>query len=306
MLEPTAITGTSPADPFTAAAALATLRESCQAAGLPCDGAELIRLGENAIFRLARDRAVVRIARNLHVLADAEKEVAVASWLRDAHIAAAETMGNPQPVIARGRPVTFWKLIDDTGAKATTAELGAILRRLHALPVPDSVPLPQLDMFDRVAERIAAADITGADRAFLAGRLSSLRAAYQDLRYVLPPSAVHGDAHQGNLIKRPDGTAVLIDFERFAFGHPETDLSVTATEYLIGWHTAEEYAAFVRAYGHDVMDWAGFPVIRAVNELKMTTWLMQNIGESDHIAAEFRTRLASLRDNTAPRGWQPF
>jgi aminoglycoside phosphotransferase (APT) family kinase protein len=296
----------SASGPFTSAEALATLDEACRAAGRRPDGAELMRLGENAIFRLAHDQVVVRIARSLDVLADAKKEVAVASWLRDAQVPAAQTTECAQPIIARGRPVTFWKLIDDTGAKATTAELGTILRRLHTLPVPDWLRLPQLDMFGRVAERIAAADIKEADRSFLAGRLSLLRADYRDLHYSLPPSAVHGDAHQSNLIKRPDDTAVLIDFERFAFGHPETDLSVTATEYLIGWHTDEEYADFVRSYGHDVMDWAGFPVIRSVNELKMTTWLMQNIGESDHIAAEFRTRLASLRDDHAPRGWQPF
>jgi hypothetical protein len=54
-----------------------------------------------------------------------------------------------------------------------------------------------------VAERISAADITDADRSFLTERLSSLRASYQDLRYALAPSAVHGDAHQSNLIKRP-------------------------------------------------------------------------------------------------------
>jgi aminoglycoside phosphotransferase (APT) family kinase protein len=296
----------SRADPFTSAEALATLDEACQATGRSAEAATLLRLGENAIFLLGRDPVVVRIARDLSTLNDAQKEVAVASWLRDVQLPAAETTGHPQPIIARGRPVTFWKLIDDTGAKATVAELGAILRRLHALPVPGSLPLPELDMFGRVAKRIDAAHISETDRSFLTDRLSSLRARYQDLRYALPPSAVHGDAHQSNLIKRPDGTAILIDFERFAFGHPETDLSVTATEYLIGWHTDEQYAGFVRAYGYDVMDWAGFPVIRAVNELKMTTWLMQNIGESDRIAAEFRTRLASLRDDRAPRDWQPF
>lgn len=296
----------SRADPLTSAEALATLDEACQATGRSAEGATLMRLGENAIFRLACDPVVVRIARDLSILSDAKKEVAVASWLRDTHLPAAETMEHPQPIIARGRPVTFWKLIDDTGTKATIAELGAILRRLHALPVPGSLHLPQLDIFGRVAQRIDAAGISEPDRSFLTDRLASLRARYQDLRYALPPSAVHGDAHQSNLIKRPDGTAVLIDFERFAFGHPETDLSVTATEYLIGWHTDEQYAGFVRAYGHDVMDWPGFPVIRAVNELKMTTWLMQNIGESDDIAAEFRTRLASLRDDRAPRDWQPF
>ncbi|HVB43243.1 MAG TPA: aminoglycoside phosphotransferase family protein [Streptosporangiaceae bacterium] len=301
------MTAASRADPFTSAEALAALEEACLAAGLRHEGAELMRLGENAIFRLTHDRVVVRIARNLDVLDDAAKEVAVARWLRDADVPGTEPADYAQPIIARGRPVTFWKLIDDSGTKATTADLGAVLRCLHALPVPGSLHLPELDIFGRVGERIAgSADLAEADRSFLAGRLASLRTQYQDLRFGLPPSAVHGDAHQANLIKRPDGAVILIDFERFAFGHPETDLSVTATEYLIGWHTDEQYADFVRAYGYDVMDWDGFPVIRSINELKMTTWLMQNIGESARIADEFRTRLASLRDSDATRDWQAF
>lgn len=300
------MTDDSEADRFTSAEARATLEEARQDAGLRSEDAELLRLGENAIFRLASDPVVIRIARSLDVLGDAQKEVAVASWLRDAGLPAAEPANYAQPIIARGRPVTFWKLIDDSGTNATIADLGAILRRLHGLPVPASLPLPQLDMFGRVAERIDAADLAESDRSFLADRLRSLQAQYQELCFELPPSAVHGDAHQSNLIKRPDGTVILIDFERFAYGHPETDLSMTATEYLIGWHTDEEYAAFVRAYGHDVMNWDGFPVLRAINELKMTTWLMQNTGESDRIADEFRTRFVSLHDSDAPRDWRPF
>jgi Ser/Thr protein kinase RdoA (MazF antagonist) len=300
------MTAGNPADPFTSAEAAATLEEACRAAGLRSEGAELLRLGENAIYRMARDRLVVRIARNLDVLADAEKEVAVASWLQDTHLSAVQPAKCEQPIIARQRPVTFWKLIDDSGTKATIADLGAVLHRLHALPVPPGLRLPDLDMFGRVGERIDAADLAEADRSFLADRLRSLRTQYQDLSFQLPPSAVHGDAHQSNLIKRPDGAVILIDLERFAFGHPETDLSMTATEYLIGWHTDAQYAAFVRAYGQDVMAWDGFPVLRAINELKMTTWLMQNVNESDHIAGEFRSRLASLHDSDAARDWRPF
>lgn len=161
-------------------------------------------------------------------------------------------------------------------------------------------------MFDRVAERIAAADITNADRAFLPGCLESLQTQYQDLAFDLPTAAVHGDAHQSNLIKQPGSPVILIDLERFAFGPPESDLSLTATEYLIGWHSPDQYAEFVTAYGYDVMEPDGFPVLRAINELKMTTWLMQNIGESEQMAREFRTRLASLHDSDAPRHWQPY
>jgi thiamine kinase-like enzyme len=173
--------------------------------------------------------------------------------------------------------------------------------------VPPGLPLPELAIFGRVADRIAtAAILPGAEREFLTGRLAGLRQQYSDVRFTLPPAAVHGDAHQSNLIQQPDGIVRLIDFERFAFGPPESDLALTATEYLIGWHSDAAYASFCDTYGFDVMAWDGFPVIRAINELKMTTWLMQNADESERIASEVRTRLASLHDDDAPRDWQPF
>ena len=51
------------------------LCRACQA------GAELLRLGENAIYRLAQDAVVVRIARTMGYWDDACKEVDVARWL---------------------------------------------------------------------------------------------------------------------------------------------------------------------------------------------------------------------------------
>lgn len=293
--------------PFTIDAARATLTSACSLAGVSSQDAELIRLGENALFRLDHERIVVRIARGADLLADARKEVAVASWLRDAGLPAAQPVACDQPVMVHGHPVTFWKLIDDSGHRPTLADLARILRTLHHLPVPPGLALSEFDMFARVAGRITASpDLADDERDFLASRLAGLRHAYAGLDFLLPASAVHGDAHQSNLIEQPDGTVVLIDFERFAFGPPESDLAVTATEHLIGWHTSEQYATFCDVYGFDVMTWPGFPVIRAINELKMTTWLMQNVGQDKRVANEFRTRLASLRDDNAPRDWHPF
>lgn len=292
---------------FSSSDVFITLAESCAAVGLASEGAELIRLGENAIFRLATDPIVVRIARGADVLKDAEKEVAVASWLRDVGIPAAEPTDHVQPLMVRGKPVTFWRLIDDSGVRATLGELARILRELHHLTVPDYLRLPKLNIFGRVSERIAkSSELSATEREFLTTRLNELRHEYGGLEFPLLPSAVHGDAHQSNLIRTPDGGVILIDFERFAFGPPESDLTVTATEHLIGWHTDAQYAHFCDVYGFDVMTWEGFPVMRAINELKMTTWLMQNVGESDRVAREFRIRLASLRDRDSPRTWQPF
>lgn len=50
----------------------------------------------------------------------------------------------------------------------------------------------------------------------------------------------------------------------------------------------------------------GYPVLRDINELKMTTWLMQNVNENETIAQEFRNRLFCLQNPEAPRRWRPF
>jgi len=296
-----------PDPPFTSAEASATLAEACSIAGLSSDGAQLIRLGENAIYRLQRQRVVVRIARSIDILHDSQKEVAVACWLRDAGLPAAEPTAHDQPIVVRNRPVTFWKLIEDSGTQPPLEDLARVLHQLHSLPVPAELALPEFDIFDRVSDRIAKSpDLTDAEWGFLVGRLVQLRLDYANLEFTRPRSAVHGDAHQDNLIQRPDGQLILIDFERFAYGPPESDLAVTATEHLVGWHTSAQYARFCQAYGYDIMTWDGFPVLRAINELKMTTWLMQNIRESGQVTQEFRNRLTSLHDGNTPRTWQPF
>jgi thiamine kinase-like enzyme len=104
-----------------------------------------------------------------------------------------------------------------------------------------------------------------------------------------------------------DSQSVLIDFERFAWGHPEWDISMTATEYqTAGWWTDAEYQSFVEAYGYDVTSWTeGFPVLRAVHEIKMTTWLMQNVNESAEIAREYETRMQTIRYG-ARLPWRAF
>jgi Ser/Thr protein kinase RdoA (MazF antagonist) len=217
----------SPADvSLTLADGCAALTRACGEAGLLSEEAELIRMGENALFRLAHDDIVVRIARNATVLKDATKEVAFASWLRDLGIPAAEPTDHAQPIMVQGHPVTFWHLIDDSGARPSLSDLARILRQLHRTSVPPTLQLPEFDIFDRVSDRITKApELTHAERSFLASRLAHLRTEYESVKFTLPPAAVHGDAHQSNLIQRPDGKVLLIDFEQFAFGPPESDLA---------------------------------------------------------------------------------
>jgi aminoglycoside phosphotransferase (APT) family kinase protein len=284
------------------------MASACRTAGLDHNGAEQLRFGENALYRLATAPVVVRVARGPAYLPSARREVAVSRWLADEGFPAARVVDDiEQPVAVDGHPVTFWHLIEESDRKASYGELGSILRDLHALPLPAGLELPSYDVFGRSDMRIErAVGIPEDDREFLRKRGRELRERLAETRFESSRGPVHGDAHVQNLMVDRSDQAVLIDFENFSCDRPEWDLMVTATEHdSLGWQTREQYAAFTGSYGRDLRDWNGFPTLRAIQEFKMTTWLMQNIGESGDIAEEYGRRIASLRDDSAPRCWRP-
>nr|WP_269853500.1 aminoglycoside phosphotransferase family protein [Streptomyces sp. RPT161] len=300
--------GMNDGEGFTSAVAARVMAEACRRAGLRSDGARLLRFGENAIFRLAGHPVVIRIARSTDYLPSVRNEVHVSRWLASEGLPAARIVDDiEQPLIIDGHPVTFWHLIEEGDRKATYAELGAILRDLHSLQLPEGLDLPPYSPFGRSDLRIEAATGIGEDdRQFLRKRGRELRDRLAELRFESAKGPVHGDAHVQNLMVDTRGQVILIDFEVFCYDYPEWDLMVTATEHdSLGWQTPEQYAAFVAAYGRDLRSWSGFPTLRAIQEFQMTTWLMQNVAESPEVAEEYARRIASLRDDDAPRNWHP-
>lgn len=284
------------------------MRAACRATGLDCRGAELIRLGENALFRLASVPVVVRVARGEEWLPKAQREVAVSRWLTGEGFPATRAVEDlEQPLLIEGHPVTFWHLIVEGDRKATYGELGGILRDLHAMTVPAGLDLPAYEPFDKSVLRLERAQIPADDKAFLRKRERELRDKFAELRFESPKGPVHGDAHVQNLMVNEQGQVILIDFEFFAFDHPEWDLMVTAVEHhSLGWQTGEQYADFVRAYGRDLYDWHGYDTLRGLQEFGMTTWLMQNVQEDEGTAAEYQRRMDGLRNDDAPRDWRPW
>ncbi|MEU5694225.1 phosphotransferase [Actinosynnema sp. NPDC020468] len=154
--------------PFTPGSAKAALLVACEGAGIEAGDAELVRLGENALFHLRRSSLVVRVARGMEHWEDATKEVAVSAWLAELGIPAARTAtGIGQPVVADGRPVTFWAFLDGRNAgRADVRALGQVLRRVHAAKAPTGFALPRQNPLERVSERIASAPIPLADKDF--------------------------------------------------------------------------------------------------------------------------------------------
>jgi aminoglycoside phosphotransferase (APT) family kinase protein len=293
---------------FSAESTAQTLVTACAAAGLDADGAELLRTGENAIYRLATVPMAVRIGRTVSDLTEVRTEVAVARWLESAAFPAVRLDGPAdQPLAIDGRVVTFWELLAANEGYGTLAELAQLLSRLHELQPPPELALPQLRPLHRVRPRIERAALASEDHGFLVARLEQLGEAYAGLEFALPPGPVHGDATVSNILRDAGGAAVLIDLDGIAAGPPEWDLALTAMHYEhLGWHTADEYETFASIYGFDVLSWPGYRVLRDIRELIMVTSLAQNAIQSPKVAAEVHKRIDDLRGGGGHRDWSPF
>jgi Ser/Thr protein kinase RdoA (MazF antagonist) len=286
----------------------AVLREACTATGLSAEGARLLRLGSNAVYRLTAP-VVVRIARRDASVARAGQTVAVARWLESAGYPAVRALPFEQPVVIGGHAVTFWEALSEDGDEyATIAEVAEVIARLHALTTPESLHLPPLDPFAKADQRIADSQwLDPGGREFLTGELARLRSEYSKLEFALPQGVIHGDANIGNVLHDSRGNPVVIDLDDFATGPREWDLIQTAIYYdHFGWHSRQEYETFTRAYGYDIMQWPGYPVLSEVREFILVTWIIQKAAENERTAAEAAKRLNALRTGASKKDWLPF
>ncbi len=283
--------------------ALDILRDVCARVGLDAAGAEVIRLGENAIFRL-HGGVVVRIARPGQ-LAAATREVRVAQWFADHGVPAVRALpGFEQPVEVEQRPVTFWEELPPH-RHGTVLEVADALRLLHSLPLPSDGLLGPLDPFVRLNERInGGATLKPGDRAWLREHLAALRLRYESMPEGLPARVVHGDAWGGNIVTTDTGSTVILDLERCSIGPPEWDLvSIALRRGSFGWLSDADYQAFASRYGHDVTTWPGYELLRDIRELRMALYRVQRAAEHPGEQGEAQLRVSSLRGRCGPRPW---
>lgn len=286
----------------------AVLRRACTATGLSAEDARLLRLGSNAVYRLAAP-VIARIARPDADPEAARRTVAVARWLQSAAYPAVRAIDVDQPVIIDGHAVTFWEAVSHDGDEyATIAQVAEVIAQLHKLTVPGTLHLPELKPFENAGRRIADSEwLSPDDRDYMTSQLATLQTEYAQLDFALPPGIIHGDASIGNVLRDEHGGPMVIDLDGFAIGPREWDLIQTALYYdRYGWHTREEYETFVSVYGYDIMGWSGYPVLANVREFILVTWMIEKAGESQRTAAEARKRVEALRSGASREDWLPF
>ncbi|MFI6103422.1 phosphotransferase enzyme family protein [Streptomyces sp. NPDC051310] len=283
----------------------ARAREVLAAAGVERvrSGAALLALGENAVF--AAGDLVVKVGRSAELLERAEREVAVASWLEESGIPAVRA-AEPKPRLVDGHPVTVWHRLPAAVRPAEPRDLAPLLRRVHALPEP-SFALPRRELLGGVERwlRLAGDAIDPADAAFLRERRDGFAAAAAALTPHLTPGPLHGDALPRNVHIGPDGP-VLVDLETFSSDLREHDLVVLALSRDRYGLDPAAHDAFTAAYGWDVRDWEGCAVLRGARETASCAWVAQHAPANPKALAEFRRRVASLRDGDPTVRWYPF
>lgn len=294
----------SSTDPFTDDAARLALTRACQVAGIPARHVELIRMGSNAVYRVDGD-VIARVAPSIQLLANAEKQIAVARWLESVDYPATRALAVPQPVEAEGRVVTFWESISRETVYAPIRDVAALIKRLHALAPPTDIDLPELRPFGTAGDAAPSfAGLLPADAQFLRQRIEWARETFPLLPFALPFGPIHGDANVGNVICDDHGRPVLIDLDSFARGAREWDLIQTALfADRLGWHSEAEYRMFASIYGYDITRWAGYAHLADMREIAMTSWMARKANASQDAATEAVKRIDAIRTGESRRGW---
>jgi aminoglycoside phosphotransferase (APT) family kinase protein len=287
--------------------ARSALATACIAAGISDAGARLIRIGSNAVFRVGRD-VIARVGRSAENLRQAQKQIAVATWLEQQDYPAARALHVDQPVVAEGRVVTFWHSASDREEYAPIADVARLIRQLHELPPPTHLQLPELQPFGHINAPLPHfPGLSDKDAGFLTARLTWARQRFHELPFTLPPGPVHGDANVGNVILDRNGQALLIDLDSFAVGPREWDLIQTALFYdRFGWHSRDEYETFVDVYGFDIIRWDGYRELADMREIAMTVWLSGKVSTSPRTASEAAKRISAIRTGGSRRDWSAY
>ncbi|MGV9266550.1 phosphotransferase enzyme family protein [Kitasatospora sp. NPDC003701] len=291
------------------------LETACASQGFDLSGARLLHFNHNWVVRLPRATpqgpVIAKIHRPGTGRASVTRQVLTAQWLHDSDILTARPAGSRFPVLAAGHLVTFTHDLGDGGPVAPE-DLGRVLARLHALPVPGHLDLPRLDpaagLLARV-ERLPDSVLHQADRHWLSGHVQAAGERFAATDWPGGPVVLHGDLATQNTLRTAHGPA-LIDLEYVSVGPALYDLAFVAWSRDGFGGDPALYDRFHTAYGTDVTTVAGgTPYARVLAPLRAATGFVIALEAAQREPAwadEAAYRLACLRDQDGNQAHYPW
>ena len=198
-------------------------------AGLAVREPRLLRDLTNVLVHLAPEPVVARVPvtfTRMRGRAWIERELELTAFLAHAgaRIAGPTRSVDPGPYEQDGFLVTLWDYVDhDPGRPLDARSAGEALREMHELlATAPAHGLAHFARLDEIEVLVALLELAADERRLFGEALGTARSTVDGLDLALQP--VHGDAHQGNLLRTPTGP-LWSDFENVCLGPRELDLA---------------------------------------------------------------------------------
>jgi predicted trehalose synthase len=194
---------------------------------LPTDDVTLLHNSNRLALRLMPCDVLARVAPPEHEAAKFEVELARRLAQAGCPIGLLEPRVDPAVHTRDGFTVTLWTYYEPVGPHNSPDAYAKALEQLHIGMREVNVPSPRFT--DRIAEAEEVVtnpnrspELADADRAFLGGRLDSLRRAIEARGAA--EQLLHGEPHPGNVLSTKSGS-LFIDLETCCRGPVEFDLA---------------------------------------------------------------------------------
>ncbi|MFF4605270.1 phosphotransferase enzyme family protein [Streptomyces sp. NPDC001339] len=277
-------------------------QRACSVWGLPTRGISPLRSHATSVYLLPDANVVVRVSRSGEHT-PVQRAIALTRWLAGHDLKVTEPLDLPQPVDVNGYVISAWRHYPQPdGPPPGPEHLGRLLNQLHQLPDPPiELPAHRPHLSLRPAVQSSTV-LSPSDREWILDRSADLLDAYAHLDFPLGQGVIHGDAYPGNTLW-DRAAARLGDWDEAAIGPREVDLANTFQGVRFG-RTPTQLRAFSDAYGYDLADWPGLPVLTELRDLHTLGSFIRRADKGDLDAtAQLAFRLDTLKYRDRTKSW---